>query len=365
MASIQDIMAWRNISASVQKVETGIPNRLPSQFMTVKEDVLGDRTTYLTFYGQRQTARRVEYGAPSRSRTLRPSGEQSVTLVHFSEHVKLRQELWLQLREANSLMAQKKAQEEIARAGRDHRQLFDNTRIASIISMLANGKVWFDAGGNILPSAASSALTVDYAIPANNRNQLNGIIGTSWANVAAPIVQNIEDIKIQMMKNTGREPAHAFYGSNIANYLYTNNTVGKYWQYNSALYGQFQATPGVIPNGTFGIANWHRMGDSFFASNTNSESETINMQWDGDLLTITPEITPNTYTLYEGSIPVPTRLGVENSAEAALAAVEIVYGIGGYAVLEADPVGIKSVYFDTFLNHWKTPADMFQADVAF
>src|SRR5262249_37801742 len=53
MASLLDILAWRNISPAVQKVETGIPARLPPQFKTLTENVLGDRTTYVTFYGQR------------------------------------------------------------------------------------------------------------------------------------------------------------------------------------------------------------------------------------------------------------------------------------------------------------------------
>ena len=54
MPGLQDILGWRNISESIQKVETGIPNRLPPQFTSVKEQVSGDRTTWVTFRGQRQ-----------------------------------------------------------------------------------------------------------------------------------------------------------------------------------------------------------------------------------------------------------------------------------------------------------------------
>lgn len=363
MAALTDILGWRNISTAVQKVETGVPDRLPPAFNTTKENVLGDRTTYVTFYGERRTARRSEYGAPSRARTLRPLGEQSVTLLHFPEHMKLRQELMVRLRNPNDLLAQQMAQTEIARHGADFKQTFDNTRIISQVSMLANGKLWFDAGGNILGTSSGAATIIDYLVPAANLNQLSGMISASWATSSTPIIQNVENVRIQMKKNTGRDLKHAFYGKNIANYLYTNDTLAKYWQFNSTLYGQLQSNPGVIPNGTFGL-EWHRMGDTFFASNNDVGSdETLVSMWDGDKITFSPEIDRNSYTLYEGSICVPKKYGISADSAAATGDFELVYGIGGYAVPEVDPVGIKEVYFDTMLPHWKNPLDLFIADV--
>lgn len=363
MAALIDVLGWRNISTAVQKVETGVPDRVPPAFHNTTEDVLGDRTTYVTFYGQRQTARRAEYGAPSRARTLRPVGEQTVTLLHFNEHIKIRQELLARLRNPNDLMAQQMAQQEIARHGADFRQLFDNTRIALIVSMLANGKIWIDSSGAILGTSSGAQVTVDYGVPANNLNQLNGIIDASWATASTNIIQHVENVRIQMKKNTGRDLRHAFYGKNIAAYLFNNTTIGKYWQFNSALYGQFQSNPGVIPNGTFGIAEWHRMGDSFFASNNDVPgSETLVSQFGDDTVTFCPEIDRNSYTLYQGSITVPKSFGISGDAISAVGNFELVYGMGGYAVPEIDPVGIKEVYFDTLLPMWKNPYDLFIAD---
>jgi hypothetical protein len=362
MASLLDILAWRNISTAVQKVETGIPNRLPSQFFSVKENVLGDRTTYVTFYGQRQTARRGEYGSQSRARTLKQIGEQSVTLLHFPEHVKIRQELLLRLRNPNDLLAQQIAQQEIARHGRDFRQLFDNTRLACINSMLANGKIWFDVSGNVLPTSSGASLTVDYGVGANNLNQLNGNLTVGWQNYAtANIIQDIENVRVQMKQNTGRDLKHAFYGKNVPAFLYNNSLANKnYFAFNPTMYQAFQSAPGTIPNGTFGL-EWHRMSDVFFEDS----SGTVQAQFPGDQVVFTPEIDSNTYTLYEGSIAVPRKLGVETSMDAALGEIDLVYGIGGYAVLEADPVGVKQVYFDTMIPHWKNPLDLFIADVTF
>lgn len=360
MASILDILGWRNISTAVQKVETGIPNRLPPVFNTLKEDVLGDRTTYVTFRGQRQLARRVEYGAPSRPRTLRPVGEQSVTLIHFAEHIKVRQELLLRLRNPNDLLAQNMAQLEIARHAADHRTLFDNTRTAAQTFMLSTGRVWFDAAGNVLPNATGATLTIDYGIPAGNRNQLGGIIDTTWTNPAAPVIQHLTNVGVQMRRNTGRVLKHAFYGKNVANYLFTNTTLGKYWQFNSKMYDAFAASPGTIPDGFAGLT-WHPMGDVFF----DDQNGTTQGYWDDDQVTFTPEIDRNVYTLYEGSMTVPKAYGVHPDIVGAAGDFEIVYGIGGYAVPELDPPGAKEVYFDTFLPAWKNELDMFIADTTF
>jgi hypothetical protein len=359
VAAIHDILGWRNISASVQKVRTGIPDPLPAEFSSVSEDVLGDRTTYVTFRGQRQVARRAEYGGPSRARKLQPVGDQSVTLLHFAEHIKLQQELVLRLRQAGDLLAQQKAQEFIAYQGAQFRTLFDNTRIAARILALSKGKIWFDANGYVLPTSSGADLTVDFSIPANNQNQLNGIIDASWATASTNIVQHIENIKVQAVRTTGRPIDMALYGANIANYLLTNTTAKAYFQFNPVLYQQFQANPGTLPDGLFGIRKWVRMAESFMEDS----SGTVQPLWDPDLITFCPAVTRDWWTMFQGSLAVPKTFGVYKDADAALADVEIVYGMGGYAVLEIDPVNIKEVLFDTFMPTIKTGADVYQADV--
>ena len=370
MASLIDILGWRNISTSITAVESGVPNRLPPALMNTTEDVLGDRTTYITFYGQRQTPKQSAYGAQSKARAQKPMGEKSVALLHFPEHIKIRQELLERLRNPNDLLAQVMAQNELARAGADFRQLFDNGRIVAITSGLANaGKIWIDSSGNILPTSSGAALTIDPVVHANNQNQLNGIIDASWATASTNIIQHLTNIKIQARKNTGREIVHAFYGKNVAAYMFNNTTLGKYWQFNAKMYEAFSATPDMIPEGFAGL-KWHFMGDSFY----NDSADTTQNIWGNDLVTFTPEINRNTYTLFNGSMTVP-KIGagtVEGSLIAATGAFDTVYGMGGYAVPEVDPVGIKAVYFDTFLPVFKTAAvngtgagDFFYATVAF
>ncbi len=363
MPGIQDILAWRNISESIQKVETGIPNRLPPQFTSVKEQVNGDRTTWVTFRGQRQVARRTEYGAPSRTRTMRPIGEQSAICLHFNENIKIQSELHMRLRNPNDLLAQVMAQKELARHGADHRTLFDNTRVAVTTMMLSKGYVWFDEDGSVLPSSSGAGLTFDYAIGAANRDQLGGIIDIGWDDPDAPIAQQIENVAVKMRQNTGRILKNAFYGKNVAQNLFQNNTLKPYWVYNSKMYESFAATPGRVPQGFAGL-DWHFMGDTFFDDAT----ETVQPMWDDDQVTFTPEIDRNVYTLFEGSITAPVYgaptiggdlLGTCNGN------FQEIYGMGGYCVPEVDPVGLKYVMFDTFVPVWKNELDLFIADTVF
>lgn len=361
--SIYDILSWRNISESITKVETGIPDDLlPAAFTTVREEVVGDRTTWVTFRGQRQLARRGEYASPSKVRTLRPIGEQSATLLHFPEHIKIQADLHKRLRNPNDLLVQKMLQEELARHGANHRKLFDNTRIAVTTMMLSKGYVYFDADGSVLPNSTGADLAMDYGIGANNRDQLNGIITQGWDDPTAPIIQHLENIRIRMRQTTGRIMKHAFYGKNIANYLFTNNTLKTYWQYNSKMYESFAANPGVVPKG-FANLEWHPMGEAFF-DDINDTTQTV---WDDDQVTFTPEIDKNVYTMYEGSLTVPV-YGAPTITGDLLGGVrnfQEVFGMGGYCVPEVDPVGLKFVMFDTFFPAWKNENDMYIADVVF
>lgn len=367
MASLADILAWRNISTAVQKVETGIPDRLPPAFKNLTEDVLGDRTTYVTFYGQRGVAKRAEYGAPSRPRALKQLGEQSVTLLHFSEHIKIRQELLMRLRQPNDLMAQQMAQAEIARAGADFRQVFDNTRLAVITFLLATGKCYFDINGNVLPDSSGSAFNIDLSLNANNLNQLNGALSASWATDTTLIGQDIENVRVQMRRNTGRALKHIFYGKKVAQYLLKNTSLKAYWQFNQKLLDQFNSNPARVPNG-FMECEWHFMGDVFY-DDANGTTQPI---WGDDTVVFTPEIDRNFYTLYQGSMVVPKSYGVNPDIASAVGNFDLVHGIGGYGVPEIDPPGAKAVYFDTMLPAFKTATvngtgggDLFIADCTF
>ena len=370
MASLLDILAWRNISTAVQKVETGITDRLLPAFKSQTEDVLGDFTTYITFYGQRAVAKRVAYGSPSRARSQRPMGEESVRLLHFAEHIQIEQELLLRLRQTGDLLAQQKAQEIIARAGADFRQVFDNTRLAVITFLLATGKCYFDSNDNVLPtsSGADSTKTIDLSIHANNLNQLNGIIDVTWSNAAAAIIQHIENIRVQMRKNTGRALKYAFYGKDVANYMFQNNTLKAYWQYNATMYDAFKANPARVPNG-FADIEWVYMGDTFY-DDASGTTQTI---WPSDAVVFTPEIDRNFYTLYEGSILVPKSYGIAGDVVSSMSNFDIAYGMTGYALPQIEPPGAKAVYVDTFMpafktarvNNGSTAGDLFIADIAF
>lgn len=361
MASIQDIFAFRNISEAIESVKTGIPDRLPPGFSTIKENVLGNETTYHTFYGERRLVARTEYGAPSRATSQRPIGQKPVILASFSSHLLIEQELLLRLRQPSDVMAQDRAKEIIATAARNHKTRYENNRIAHQTQMLGKGTYWYDAAGNLLPSSSGATVTVDMGIPAANKNQLGGIIDTSWANPAADIFQQIEKIKKKRIQLTGRTVDECYYGINIPGYIYKNNSFRQYFQFNDKYYSAFASNSGVIPEGFMGIKNWYPMRDTFYEN----EDGTIVQAWSDDLCTFAPFLDKNVYTLFEGSVICPTDMGISQSVDGNFTNSKIAYGMGGYSLYLVDPIGVKIVLFDNMMPTWKNPNDLDIATVAF
>ena len=361
MAAIQDIFAFRNISKAIESVKTGIPDRLPPAFNTIKEDVLGNETTYHTFYGERRLVQRTEYGAPSRATSQKPIGQKPLILASFASHILIEQELLLRLRQVNDVLAQNRAKDFIAKACVNHKKRYDNNRVAHQTQMLAKGAYWYDAQGNLLQSSSGAVVTVDFGVPAANKNQLNGIIGTSWADAAADIFLDIEQIKQRQVKATGRPVKFAFYGLNVPGYIYKNTSFKQYFQFNPQYFQQFAQNAGAIPDGFAGIDKWFPMRDTFFED----EAGTQAALWGDDVCTFTPDIDSDVYTLYEGSVICPTDMGVSKNVDGAFSNSEIVYGQGGYSVYLVDPVGVKVVLFDNVMPTWKNPLDMNIATVAF
>lgn len=359
MANVLDLFAYRNISKAIESVKTGIPNALIPAFANVKEDVLGIETTFHTLYGQRKLVRRTEYAAPAPQYTQQKVGAKGVILGSFSGHVKIEQELILRLRQINDVMAQDKAREFIARAAKDHVQRFSNNRIAHQTQLLNKGIFWYDATGKLLQSSSGAVVTVDMGIPAGHLNQLGGIIAASWATTTTDIFLHVERIKRDAVQATGRPLKHAFYGLNIPGYIYKNDSFKHYFQHNPQFYSAFAMNPGSIPNGFMGL-DWHPMRDTFYEQ----EDDTITQLWDVDTVTFTPEITEDVYTHFDGSVLVPTTIGIGTSIEEMVATTKLVHGIYGFALFEATSslVG-KLIYGDNMIPMWKNPLDIWIADV--
>jgi hypothetical protein len=360
MATLEELFSYRNISKTIEAVKTGIPNPLPAAFMSIKEGVIGNETTFHTKYGERRIVSRSEYAAPSKAVSKKKIGQKPLILTSFKNNILVEPQEYVRLRQMAEFapqIAKKDANEFIVKAVEDQKTMFENNRIAHCVQLLNKGAFWYDSSGKLLQSSSGAVVTVDMGVPAVNKNQLDGVIAASWADAAADIYSHINNLHRKAMQTTGRKLTYAYYGQNIPSYIFKNTSFKQYFQFNPQYYNAFANQPGVIPNGFMDL-QWVPMGQSFFEL----EDETKVQLFDDDTVAFTPEITSDVYTLYEGSELVPTFVGV---TQGTTPEAELKYGIFGYAVHNQDPVQMKIVMGDTVMPMWKNPKDLYIADVTF
>lgn len=356
--TLQQILGGINKLATVQSVLAGLPNVLPPAFLTPGQRVIGKTLAYDKISGQRQSARTNQYGAPARIVDQLGRTKAAVNMLHTFEAQNHDPLILQNLMRQDSEIIQALAVDEIMRQTREFLARFRNLRLGAVYSMLANGKIWLDGNGNLLFTSSGAVEAVDYSVPANNQNQINGIISASWATASTDIVGNVNAIKRAALQTTGYPLKHAFYGKNIAGYILGNTNASKLIQSNPALQNALYNT-GEIPNG-FCDLQWHPVHESFGLTGAGSVTEWFG----GDAVVFTPEPTPDWYELAEGSYLTPSNLGlVAPTAESIANSLNQVFGMFNYATVSHNPATIQQFAGDTFLPLLKNGSAVFIADV--
>jgi hypothetical protein len=328
---------------------------LPEQFWTITQNVIGDAGRYTVVKGTRRVARLAMYGSPSVKRALAGIEIKDVRLMHTFEHIDLDPLILDRLRGYTSY-ENDMGKEELDRQVAQFRAHFDNLRVATVTQMLAAGLIYFDGEGNLLPSSSGAVTTIDFQIPANNKNQLNGIIAASWATATTNIPAQINALKTRSLQDTGYPLEIAFYGKNILTYLTQNDYVVDYLSRNPTFAEKF-ISQNEIPQGLFGL-RWIPVYHSFYedANGTNREI------FGADTVTFTPAIDATVYEMLQGSYRVPTTFAVASDARAAVNNFKLVNGMFSYAAPQIDPPSVRLYAGDTFLPVWKVPGALFIAD---
>ncbi len=360
--SIEEILGFVPLTAAVEAVKNGVPKVLPEPFYrrNPMHRIVGDKTRRINYSGTRKVARINPYGAPPRQIKHLPLESQDIRLLHTEETLAFSPELFMQLREFETYTAQVMAQKEAQRQVRNAATRQTNLEYSSTHVMLSQGKLFFDIDNNLLPTSTGADLTIDYGVPANNRNQLNGIISASWANAATNIPTQLNAIKAQALYTTGYPLKYALYGKNIMGYLLQNNFVKEYLRYQMGPdRAEYFLKSGQIPPGLFDL-DWVPMQNAFFKDPSDATVEV----WDGDLVTFAPDPTdPNVFGIYEGTTPVPKSFSVTGDLMAQYANIEQKSGMFGYGMMTlGPPMGLVGVYGDTFLPSLMNPASYFYAD---
>lgn len=362
--SIEEILGYVPLTKAIETVKSGVPRLLPPAFYNRRPEfrVLGDKTRRIEVAGTRKNAKIVPYGAPALQIDHLPLNGRDIRLLHTEEKIAFSHELFLQLREFESYTVMTKLAEEARRQvmNASTRQL--NLLTSSVHVMLAKGKLWFSSDNELLASSAGAALEIDYGIPANNLNQLNGIIDASWALASTNIPLHLKKIRERARLTTGFPLKYALYGKNIMSHLLRNDFVKSYLV---SLGGADRAKTfldsGEIPSKMFDF-EWIPMNETFF----DSESGTTTEIWDEDTIMFCPDpADPMVYGIYEGSYPVLKKFDMTGDAMGQFANWDHQYGAYGYGYpsFPPNPLGIFGVYGDTFLPSLHNGSAYFLADV--
>ncbi len=356
--NISQILGAKNLSGVIQTVKGGLAeDLLPPAFLTPNRTVEGNHCTYRKVAGTRKTARIVQYGSPSQQRNLSGVSEVAATLLHTAENIQHDPNVLQNLLAIENETRQKLGQQEVARKTGEFKQLFLNLRVAAVFSLLANGIIWFNGDGELLPSSSGAVTTVDFGVPAANKNQLGGIIAASWATAGTPIHTHIAALRKYARKATGYRLDYAFYGEDILGYLWANTVLKEIINRFPAFQAAFSA--GRVPNGLLDL-NWVPIAEAFF----NDKDGTNQDFFGGDAVVFTPTPSVDWFEFIEGTYATPSNLGtVSSDGVAAIGQVSVQQGMFSYAHLTADPVGIKQIAGDTFLPVLKVPEAIFIADV--
>jgi len=373
-ASLQDFLFYQNLAASVQQVVGGVPEDiLPPGFLNTTDRFEGKTGEYTMYAGTRETARIVAYGAPARQRTMTGVKKVPVSLLHTFESLPADPTVLMQLQSEDSPVRQDMGRQTIARNLADFGARFRNLRVCSVYSIFRYGAIYFDANGNLLPNSTGAYFSLDFQIPAGNKNQLDilgdgKIIDASWATAGTPIVTHVRKIRRAARIKTGYPIRHAFYGANVPGYLLGNTQIAALIAGTPSLSEAFANAPSEIPQGLLGL-QWHPVDDAFFVAGGGTTAfggdatGTVQSWSPDDGIVLTPEPSPDWWGFAEGTYPVPTTTDIVSGMEAALSSFAQVQGPFSFAKCTHNPPGVEHFAGDTFLPLLKNPWAVFLADV--
>lgn len=359
--SIEELLGYVPLTKAIETVKTGVPRVLPPAFYARNPAlrVLGDKTRRIETAGTRKNARIVPYGAPPRQIKHLPMSGRDIRLIHTEEEIQFSHDLWLQIREFDSYTVQERFREEANRQVMGAKAREENLQSSAVHVMLANGKLWFDDDGSLLASSSGADLEIDYGIPANNQNQLNGIIDASWALSSTDIPRHVNNIKMRAVQTTGYELKYALYGKNVMSHLMRNQFVKDYLvSLGGAEYVKRFLASVQIPPGLFDL-EWVPMQNAFF----DTESGTTTEIWGEDTIMFCPDPSDaSVYGIYEGSAPVPKNFNISQDVMGQWSNWDNAYGRYGYGWPSIRPLGLFGVYGDTFLPSLMNPSAYFLCD---
>jgi len=316
--------------------------------------------SYLRVDGTRHVARIVAYGSPAAARGMRGVTKVPVTLAHTYESQDQPGTMLLDLEGENGVALQGIAKEEVWGQVTHFAGGFKNLRTVAMAAALAHGAVYFDGDGNILPDSTGAVISVDFGIPAGNKDQLDvfgdgDLLSTDWTAAATDIITQIRDVKEASRKKTGYPLVYAFYGANIPGYLSANTSVRAFLTANPQLASQV-----LVGDNLPDICGLKWLPLECFWNDQDGTTQSV---MDADRVVFCPAPSKDWWGLIEGSYAIPTNHNVTANANTARSSLKTVFGPFSYATVSDNPPGLTQYGGDTFLPVIKVPGAVFIGDV--
>ena len=340
--------------------------------------VQGRAASWDLFHATRSiaTVRAPRTGPAQRSR--KPFGTRSAQLVRIHEKLFIGDEDLMRFRPAGAplgsvdLNGQTYVRQQLAY----FTQIFRNTREWMISRMFRNGfgvKVTGDEYQLVERGDANALFTVDYGIPSDHFNQLNGLVDSSWDDPSTDIIGQLMALEVQAERENGRPPRHIWLNGNTAKHLFNNTQLSAVRGTAMRIFDSqtrreidagsrfpdtgYDIVFGAIPLYTFHVYNGGLVkagtGEGFDAQISASNFEPFIP--DNSAL-ITPE--PGDWLgMMEGSEYVRENVTVSQMSER--------YGMAAWATPVIDPSGVELKMLDNCLPVVYEPYAIYFADVVF
>ena len=347
MATLESLLAGRNMSRLVQNVKSGLPFTLPVSFLTPTDPMIPGHTfEYPQVNGSRRLALLVSQGSPARRQGHQGVTYKSVNMLRtFESQVfnanKLRNLVEVENPQQRDAMGRSFVERNIMDFKKAQMNLVQTTAAVMLLkfSLHANEQ------GELLTSSSGAVISIDPGIPAGQQSQLDilgsgSIIDASWSVAGTDIIGHLAELKRQMLKLGGWTMRFAFHGKNIPKYIGSNTVAKEYIDQTPALATQRFTGANMVPNG-FQDLTWVNCSDMYYID---ADGTTQQILGDDDVV-FTPEPSSDWWRMAHGSEMVPTGIAqVGSDAQAMLGNLSEVFGSFSYAAMSHNPVSIEFLH---------------------
>jgi hypothetical protein len=234
-------------------------------------------------------------------------------------------------------------------------------RAVCLAKSLADGEIHFRSDDVVLESSSGAQYTVDFAVPAGHKDQLdyNGggdIIGTAWDAAGALILRDLDEIRIAAQEEGAEEPRH----------IWLHGDAKQWLRANTELKGYIQATPekanAILDGSMIEDLNgwtWHFFSGTYTASDGTAQPYIPRTK-----AIITPDVGP-WLKAANGSELIPTQIGVFSTPDEALANAVEIFGDFAYVALEHNPLSLRMFMGTNFIHAFANPNAVWMPTVDF